>query len=85
MVPLQAREGGVLTRKGHTESAADLCSLTSQPIAGVLCELVNDDAQGSMMRRDDCRAFADRWGLKMISVEMLAEWKKRHLFGMGHD
>jgi len=28
------------------------------------------------MRRDDCRAFADRWGLKMISVEMLAEWKK---------
>jgi 3,4-dihydroxy-2-butanone 4-phosphate synthase len=83
MVPLRAREGGVLTRKGHTESAVDLCSLTGQPIAGVLCELVNDDAQGSMMRRDDCRAFADRWGLKMISVEMLAEWKRRHLFGNG--
>lgn len=83
MVPLRAREGGVLTRKGHTESAVDLCSLTGQPIAGVLCELVNDDAQGSMMRRDDCRAFADRWGLKMISVEMLADWKRRHLFGNG--
>jgi 3,4-dihydroxy-2-butanone 4-phosphate synthase len=78
MVPLRAREGGVLTRRGHTESAVDLCALTGQSLAGVLCELVNDDAQGSMMRRDDCRAFADRWGLKVISVEMLAEWKKQH-------
>ena len=30
-----------------------------------------------MARRDDCRAFADRWGLKMISVEMLAEWRRK--------
>lgn len=78
MVPLCAREGGVLTRKGHTESGVDLCLLTGQPPAGVLCELVNDDPQGSMARRDDCRAFADRWGLKMISVEMLVEWRKGH-------
>lgn len=78
MVPLRARDGGVLTRTGHTESAVDLCLLTGQPLAGVLCELVNDDAQGSMARRDDCRAFADRWGVKMISVEMLAQWKRAH-------
>jgi len=78
MVPLRAREGGVLTRKGHTESAVDLCRLTNLPAAGLLCELVNDDAQGSMARRDDCRAFADRWGIKMISVEMLAQWKRSH-------
>jgi len=73
-------EGGVLVRKGHTESGVDLCRLTNQPPAGVLCELVNDDAQGTMARRDDCRAFADRWGLKMISVEMLAEWRRSHPF-----
>lgn len=79
MVPLRARDGGVLTRKGHTESAVDLCLLTDQPQAGVLCELVNDDAQGSMARRDDCRAFADRWGLKMISVEMLVEYRRRQV------
>lgn len=79
MVPLRAREGGVLTRQGHTESAVDLCYLTNQRLAGVLCELVNDDAQGTMMRRDDCREFADRWGLKMVSVEMLAEWKRSKL------
>jgi len=80
MVPLRAREGGVLTRKGHTESSIDLCLLTGQYPVGVLCELVNDDAQGTMARRDDCRAFADRWGLKMISVEMLVEWRKNHPF-----
>ena len=75
MVPLRAREGGVLTRRGHTECGVDLCALTHQPPAGVLCELVNDDETGSMARRDDCRAFADRWGLKMISVEMLVQYK----------
>jgi len=77
MVPLRAHDGGVLTRKGHTESAVDLCRLTNLPPAGVLCELVNDDPEGSMARRDDCRAFADKWGLKMISVEMLVEWRRR--------
>ncbi|KAG6853627.1 hypothetical protein C0991_002687 [Blastosporella zonata] len=78
MVPLRARDGGVLTRMGHTESGVDLCLLTGLPPAGVLCELVNDDAKGTMARRDDCRAFADRWGINMISVEMLAEWRRTH-------
>ncbi|KAJ7433052.1 DHBP synthase RibB-like alpha/beta domain-containing protein [Mycena galericulata] len=78
LVPLRAVEGGVLVRKGHTESGVDLCLITNQPPAGVLCELVNDDAEGTMARRDDCRTFADRWGLKMISVEMLAEWRRSH-------
>lgn len=77
-MPLRAVDGGVLARKGHTESGVDLCRLTNQPLGGVLCELVNDDAEGTMARRDDCRAFADRWGLKMISVEMLAEWRRIH-------
>jgi 3,4-dihydroxy 2-butanone 4-phosphate synthase len=81
MVPLRAREGGVLTRKGHTESAVDLCLLTGQAPAGLLCELVNDDLEGTMARRDDCRAFADRWGLRMISVEMLAELRRQQGVG----
>ncbi len=77
MVPLRARPGGVLTRPGHTESGVDLCALTCLPQAGVLCELVNDDELGTMMRRDALRAFADRWGLKMISVEMIARWRRK--------
>lgn len=52
--------------------------MTGQTPGGVLCELVNDDTEGSMARRDDCRAFADRWGLCMVSVEMLAEWRRTH-------
>ena len=77
MVPLRARPGGVLTRPGHTESGVDLCGLTGLPRAGVLCELVNDDEQGTMMRRDALRAFADKWGLKMISVEMIQQWRRK--------
>ncbi|RPD58730.1 3,4-dihydroxy-2-butanone 4-phosphate synthase [Lentinus tigrinus ALCF2SS1-7] len=79
MVPLRAREGGVLARRGHTESALDLCEIAGLPRAGVLCELVDgEDEEGGMMRRDGCRRFADRWGLKMISVEMLARWREEH-------
>jgi len=51
-------------------------ALTNQPLGGVLCELVNDDVLGTMARCDDCRAFADRWGLKMSSVEMLAQYRR---------
>jgi len=77
MVPLRPRPGGVLTRRGHTEAAVDLCALAGLPRAGLLCELVNDDEVGSMMRRDACRAFADRFGLPMISVAMLVEHSER--------
>jgi len=77
MVPLRARDGGVLTRRGHTESAVDLCALTNLPQAGLLCELVNDDLYGTMARRDDCRAWAKRFGIKMISVEMIAQYRQQ--------
>lgn len=77
LVPLRAVDGGVLVRRGHTETGVDLCLLAGLPDrAGVLCELVEDNAEGSMMRRDGCRVFADRWGIKMISVEMVAQMRK---------
>jgi 3,4-dihydroxy-2-butanone 4-phosphate synthase len=81
MVPLRARRGGVLTRTGHTESSVDLCRAVGLPAAGLLCELVNDDDEGSMARRDDCRSFADRWGIKMISVDMLVRWRRQQESG----
>jgi 3,4-dihydroxy-2-butanone 4-phosphate synthase len=77
MVPLRARPGGVLARRGHTEAALDLCAAAGLPRAGLLCELVNDDAEGTMARRDDCRAFADRWGIRMVSIDMLADYRRR--------
>ncbi|KAH8832777.1 GTP cyclohydrolase II [Flagelloscypha sp. PMI_526] len=83
MVPLRARPGGLLTRRGHTEAAIDLCLLTGQTPAGVLCELVNDDEEGTMARRDDCRAFANKWGLKMVSIDQLVEYRRTHPDAIG--
>ncbi|PLW29516.1 hypothetical protein PCANC_11105 [Puccinia coronata f. sp. avenae] len=75
MVPLRAREGGVLKRRGHTEAAIDLCKLAGLPLAGIICELVKPDCPlGSMARRDDCAQFARQWKLKMISIEDLVQY-----------
>jgi len=51
--------------------------LTGLPPVGLLCELVNDDERGTMARRDDCRAFATKHGLKMISIEMLVQYRQK--------
>ena len=75
MVPLRAQPGGVLAPGAHGSRPRPMC--TGLPRAGLLCELVNDDKMGSMMRRDACRAFADRFGLPLISVAMLVEYRER--------
>ncbi|KAI8053940.1 DHBP synthase RibB-like alpha/beta domain-containing protein [Syncephalis plumigaleata] len=74
--PLRYTEGGVLVRPGHTELLlVYLCELSGLYPAGVLCEIVNDD--GTMARRDDCFKFAKQWGLKMISIADLAEYRRK--------
>lgn len=72
--PLRAVEGGVLRRAGHTEAAVDLAVLAGLRPAGVLCELVHDD--GSMMRADSAREFADANGLLMISIADLIAYRR---------
>lgn len=55
--------------------STDLCKLAGLPPAGLLCEITKpDDPNGDMARRDDCKAFAQQWGLKMISIEQLREY-----------
>jgi 3,4-dihydroxy 2-butanone 4-phosphate synthase/GTP cyclohydrolase II len=66
VVPLRARDGGVLRRPGHTEAAIDLARLAGLRPAGVLCELVNDD--GTMMRVPHLRRFADEFNLALITI-----------------
>lgn len=73
VLPLRAREGGVVVRRGHTEAAVDLCKLTNKQPAGVICELVKAD-DGSMARRDDCLAFAKEHNIKAITIDALAEY-----------
>ncbi len=75
VLPLRAKEGGVLERRGHTEAAVDLARLAGLPEAGVLAELVHDD--GTLMRLPALREFAARHGLSLISVEELAAYRRR--------
>ena len=72
--PLIAKEGGVLMRSGHTEAAVDLCTLAGAPPVAVICELANDD--GTVMVGPQIAAFADRHGLKRISVADLIAYRQ---------
>ena len=73
--PLRYREGGVLSRRGHTEAAVDLARMAGLTPAGVLVEVVNDD--GTMKRSPELRAFADEHGLAMISIADLIAYRRR--------
>ncbi|QDC02897.1 3,4-dihydroxy-2-butanone-4-phosphate synthase [Mesorhizobium sp. 8] len=73
--PLIAREGGVLMRSGHTEAAVDLCKLAGLPPVGVISELVNDD--GTVKRGPEVSAFAEKHGLKQVSVADLIAYRQR--------
>lgn len=74
--PLRYREGGVLRRRGHTEAAVDLARLAGLAPAGVLAEVVNED--GTMARLPELQVFAKEHRLRLISIEQLAEHRKRH-------
>ena len=84
VVPLQAREGGVRTRAGHTEAAIEFCRLAGKQLVGAIAELVEDgeDVEGQaeragdfgMMRRDGCLAFAKKFGLRAVTIEDLIRY-----------
>jgi len=76
MFPLQAREGGVLVRVGHTEAIVDLARLAGLYPAGVICEIMNED--GSMARLPQLEAFSEKHGIKIITVADLIAYRCRH-------
>ncbi|GAB3979003.1 bifunctional 3,4-dihydroxy-2-butanone-4-phosphate synthase/GTP cyclohydrolase II [Spirosoma terrae] len=73
--PLRGAEGGVLRRAGHTEAAIDLARLAGLSPAGVLIEVLNED--GTMARLPQLRVMADRFGMKLISIQDLIEYRLR--------
>ena len=77
VVPLRAREGGVLRRTGHTEAAVDLARMAGLRPAGVLCEVVSQKDTGDMARLDELRVFADEHGLCLISIADLVAYRRR--------
>jgi 3,4-dihydroxy 2-butanone 4-phosphate synthase/GTP cyclohydrolase II len=74
--PLAAHPGGVLERPGHPEAAVDLARLAGLEPAGVICEIVNDD--GTTARAPDVLEFCGRHGLKLLAVDDLIAYRRRH-------
>ena len=74
--PLVAKSGGVLRRTGHTEAAIDLPRLAGLKPAGVIVEIMNED--GSMARVPDLIKVANKFGLKIISIEDLVAYRMEH-------
>ncbi len=74
--PLQAREGGVLVRAGHTEAIVDLARLAGLYPAGVICEIMSED--GSMARLPQLEAMAERFGIKIVTIADLIAYRRRH-------
>jgi 3,4-dihydroxy 2-butanone 4-phosphate synthase/GTP cyclohydrolase II len=71
--PLVARNGGVLSRAGHTEAAIDIARLAGLNPSAVICEIMNDD--GSMARMNDLKQFCKYHDLKLASIEDLIRWR----------
>jgi 3,4-dihydroxy 2-butanone 4-phosphate synthase/GTP cyclohydrolase II len=71
--PLRARAGGVLVRTGQTEGSVDLARLAGLKSAGVICEIMKDD--GTMARMPDLQAFAEEFGLKIVTIADLIKYR----------
>jgi 3,4-dihydroxy 2-butanone 4-phosphate synthase/GTP cyclohydrolase II len=74
--PLQAQDGGVLMRAGHTEAGCDLARMAGLEPAAVICEVMKDD--GTMARLPDLRAFAKEHGLKIGTIADLIAYRSRN-------
>ena len=74
--PLRAKEGGVLRRTGHTEASIDLARLAGLKPAGILVEILNED--GTMARLPELMKVAEKFDLKLISIEDLVAYRMEH-------
>lgn len=74
--PVQACEGGVFVRQGHTEAAVDLAYLVQSRPGGVMCEILNKE--GDSARLPELQAFAKEHNLKIIHIEDLLQYRKQH-------
>lgn len=73
--PLVAKNGGVLSRRGHTEAAVDLARLSGAKPAGVICEILNED--GTMARVPQLRKIAEELNIKMITIKDLVSYRNK--------
>ena len=74
--PLQAVDGGVLMRAGHTEAGCDLAAMAGCSASSVICEIMKDD--GTMARLPDLQLFAAEHGLKIGTIADLIQYRSRN-------
>jgi 3,4-dihydroxy 2-butanone 4-phosphate synthase / GTP cyclohydrolase II len=77
VVPLRAKDGGVLRRPGHTEAAVDLARMAGLQPAGTLCEIVSEKAPGDMALFDELEVFAAEHDLPIITIKDLIAYRRR--------
>ncbi|HEY4008328.1 MAG TPA: bifunctional 3,4-dihydroxy-2-butanone-4-phosphate synthase/GTP cyclohydrolase II [Pseudonocardia sp.] len=78
VLPLRARDGGVLRRPGHTEASVDLTRLAGLAPAGALCEIVSQKDEGDMARADELQVFAEDHDLALITIADLIAYRRRY-------
>lgn len=76
MFPLEAKQGGVLERNGHTEATVDLLRLAGLNEVGLCCEIMADD--GTMMRGEEISNLAEKLGLPLITIRDLQRYRRQH-------
>lgn len=74
--PLRAKEGGVLTRDGHTEAAVDLSRLAGRHPSGVLCEIVSEENPVEMARLPELKRFCKKHGFVLTSIVDIAQYRR---------
>ena len=75
MFPLQAKEGGVLQRTGHTEATVDIVKMAGLTPCGLCCEIMRED--GTMMRTKELLEFAERLDLTVITIADLVRYRMK--------
>ena len=73
--PLEAKQGGVLQRSGHTEGSVDLMTLAGLKPTGVICEILNED--GSVARLPELEKFAEKHSLKILMIKDLIQYQMK--------
>ena len=73
MFPLEAREGGVLKRNGHTEATVDLVKIAGLKECGLCCDIMRED--GTMMRTTELMQLADKFGITVITIADLIKYR----------
>lgn len=76
MFPLLAKKNGVLEREGHTEATVDLMRLAGLKECGLCCEIMRED--GTMMRTPELIQLAEKFGITMITIQSLKDYRKVH-------